>query len=80
MAWHFDLRHNGYISSTGIVNDFTDVILRIKTTVRNSIIEERTQIEAVMLTDSLIGRSARVIGREQSLTLNIGDSSEIIID
>lgn len=48
--------------------------------VRNSIVEERTQIEAVVLTDSLIGRSARVIGREQSLTLNIGDSSEIIVD
>ncbi len=51
-----------------------------RATVRNSIIEERTLIEAVTLSDSLVGRDARVIGREQSLTLNIGDSSEVIAD
>jgi glucose-1-phosphate thymidylyltransferase len=48
--------------------------------VQNAIIDDRSRIEAVTIADSIIGRDVNIIGREQTLSLNIGDSSEIIIE
>lgn len=48
-----------------------------RVSVRNSIIEERTRIEDVSLYDSIVGRDASIIGHEQELSLNIGDTCEI---
>jgi glucose-1-phosphate thymidylyltransferase len=46
--------------------------------IQNSIVEAKSEISDTSLSDSLIGREARVVG--QHLRLNVGDSSEIRLD
>jgi glucose-1-phosphate thymidylyltransferase len=46
-----------------------------RSVIRDSIVDAGSHIEDTMLSASLIGREARVIGRYRSL--NVGDSSEV---
>ncbi len=47
----------------------------VRSVIQDSIVDAGSQIHGTTLSGSLIGRDARVIGRQQSL--NVGDSSEI---
>ncbi|MCJ7513496.1 MAG: sugar phosphate nucleotidyltransferase [Anaerolineales bacterium] len=47
----------------------------VRSVIQDSIVDAGSQIQGASLAGSLIGREARVIGRQQSL--NVGDSSEI---
>lgn len=46
--------------------------------VRNSIIGENAEVTAIILEDSIISDNAKVVGN--LFRLNVGDSSEIILD
>ncbi len=53
----------------------SDEAVVVDSVVRNSIIGTRARLDKVVIEDSLVGRRARVKGRQK--ILNIGDSSEI---
>lgn len=46
--------------------------------VRNSIIGESSEVKGIILEDSLINDNAKVVGNH--FRLNVGDSSEIVLD